>query len=147
MRMRRVIAGVVLLVGAAYLAGYWPQYQRRAALDGEIATLRDQLADSEARVRMARLLGELLNVTEAVTALNYGQAQALSSQFFDEVRTEAARTHVTGFRAALESILQTRDGVTAALARADQGAVESLRKSQMQLREVLGYGTAAPRVN
>lgn len=145
MSRTRVIWGlVILVVGAAFLAGYWPEHQRRVVFEGQAATLRAQLADAEARVRMARLLGEVLRVTEAVTALNYGEARELSSTFFDGVRAEAARTPVPSFKTALESILQRRDGVTAALSRGHQEAAELLRTSQMQLREALGYPVARP---
>ena len=140
MSRTRVIASlVILVVGAAFLAGYWPEHQRRVASEGQAATLGAQLAEAEARVRMARLLGEVLRVTEAVTALNYGQARELSSTFFDGVRAEAARTPVPSFKTALEGILQRRDGVTAALSRGDQEAADLLRTTQMQLREALGY--------
>lgn len=145
MSRTRVIASLaILIMGATFLGGYWPEHQRRAAFEAQAATLGAQLADAEARVRMARLLGELLSVSEAVTALNYGQARELSSTFFDGVRAEAARTPVPSFKTALESILQRRDGVTAALSRGDQTAGELLRTSQMQLREALGYPVARP---
>lgn len=127
------------IVGAATTAEKANHTVQRVA-----AMLRAQLADAEVRVRMARLLGELLSVTEAVTALNYGHARELSSTFFDGVRAEAARTPVPSFKTALESILQRRDGVTAALSRSEQEAAELLRTSQMQLREALGYSVARP---
>ena len=140
MRAKGVIAGVVVLViGLAYVAGYWPEHRQRVALEADAAVLRERLADSEARVRMGRLLGELLNIREAVGSLNYGNAQQLSSTFFDSVRAEASITPVAAFKTALEAVLQARDQVTAALARGDQAALEPLRRSELQLREVLGY--------
>jgi len=145
MRAKGVIAGgVVVLIGLAYVGGYWPEHRQRVALDADIATLREQLAESEARVRMGRLLGEVLNIREAVVTLNYGQAQELSSRFFDSVRAEASATPVAAFKVAFEAVLQTRDQVTAALARGDQAAGESLRRSELQLREALGYPIAPP---
>ena len=41
-------------------------------------------------------------------------------------------------------VAQVRDQVTAALARGDQAAVESLHRSELQLREVLGYPISGP---
>ena len=104
-----------------------------------MTALRSQLADAEARVRMGQLLGDLLNLTEAVAALNYGQAQQLSSRFFDSVAAELARTPVGAFKTTLEAVLPSRDRVTAALARGDQAAIEPLRKSELTLRQALGY--------
>ena len=145
MTAKSVIAGsVVVLIGLAYVGGYWPEHRQREALEAEIATLREQLAESEARVRMGRLLGEVLIIREAVATLNYGQAQELSSRFFDRVRAEASATPVAAFKAALEAVLETRDQVTAALARGDQTVGESLRRSESQLREALGYPITRP---
>jgi len=135
---------VVLVVGLAYVAGYWPEHRRRVALEVDAESLRERLADSEARVRVGRLLGEALNIREAVGSLNYGDAQQLSSTFFDGVRAEASITPVAPFKTALEAVLQARDQVTAALARGDQAALEPLRRSELQLREVLGYPISGP---
>jgi hypothetical protein len=137
-------AVVILVIGAAYVMGYWPERARRVALEGEVTALREQLNDAGARVRMGRLLGDLLNVIEAASALNYGQAQGLSSKFYDAARVEADRTHVPAFKMALEGILQSRDGVTAALTRGDSAAVETLRSAERQLREALGYPVSPP---
>ena len=145
MSLKRVIAAVVvLLIGLAYIGGYWPEHRQRVALEADVAALREQLAESEARVRMGRLLGEVLNIREAVVTLNYGQAQELSSRFFDSVRAEASTTPVAAFTAAFEAVLQTRDQVTAALARGDQATGDSLRRSEVQLREALGYPITRP---
>jgi len=138
--MKRFLAAAVIVVGAAaYVAGYWPEQQRRMALEREVAALRAQVTDLEARVRAGRLLGQLLNVTEAVAALNYGQAQTLSSTFFDDVRTEAARAPGEEMRSALEGVHQRRDAVTSALARGDASVMDTLRTIQLKLRELLGY--------
>ena len=145
MRAKRVIAGIVLLVvGLAYVGGYWPEHQRRVALEVDAESLRERLADSEARVRMGRLLGEALNIREAVGSLNYGNAQQLSSTFFDGVRAEASITPIAAFKTALEAVLQARDQVTTELARGDRAALEPLRRSELQLREVLGYPISGP---
>jgi hypothetical protein len=114
------------------------------ALEVEVASLGEQLNDANARVRMARLLGELVNVIETASALNYGQAQELASKFFDQARAEATSTPVPSFRMALERILQSRDRVTAALTRGDPAVVEILRNAQLQLRAALGYPVPQP---
>jgi hypothetical protein len=77
MRAKRVIAGIgVLVVGLAYVAGYWPEHRRRVALEVDAESLRERLADSEARVRMGRLRGETLTVREAVGSQKYVSACA-----------------------------------------------------------------------
>ena len=145
MSARRVVAAVVIvLIGLAYLGGYWPEHRRRSALEAENDALRSQLANAESRVRVGQLLGDLLSLTDAVTALNYGQAQQLSSTFFDSVGAEAARTPVGALRTTLEAVLQNRDQVTSALARGDQAVMEPLRRTQIQLREALDIQSLAP---
>ncbi len=138
--MKRFLTSAVLvIIAAAYLVGYWPEYQRRLAVENEVSALRFQISEAEGRVRTARLLGELLNVIDAVASMNYGQAQTLLSTFFDKVRAEATRSPVAELQVALEAVLRNRDVVTSALARGDQGVPETLRKMQAQLREALGY--------
>jgi hypothetical protein len=145
MRTKGLIAGVVvLIIGLAYVGGYWPEHRRRVALEADAAAVREQLTDSEARVRMGRLLGEILHIREAVSSLNYGNAQELSTRLFDGARAEASNTPVAAFKTALEGVLQTRDDVTAALARGDQAAMEPLRRSELLLREALGYPISGP---
>ena len=96
------------------------------ALEVGAESLRERLADAEARVRMGRLFGEALNIREAVGSLNYGNAQPLSSTFLDGARAEASITSVAAFKTTLEAVLQARDQLTAALARGDQAALEPL---------------------
>ena len=137
-------SAVLVVIGVAYVAGHWPERARRVALEFENTSLRTQLEDAETRVRVARVLGELMYVSEAVAARNYGQAQTLSSGFFDRALNEAGRTTDTDFRTTLDGILQNRDAVTGALARGDQAALATLHQSQRRLREALGYPVATP---
>lgn len=144
--MKRLVALAVLVaVGLAYLAGFWPQHQRVLALETEAGTLRDRVADLEGRTRAAMLLGELLNVTDAASRMDYGQAQQLSSAFFDHVRTEAAASTVPALKSGLPSILVARDTVTSALARGDEQVVPTLRELELKLRVMLGYATQPSR--
>lgn len=135
-----IVTVTVIAIGAvAYAAGYWPEHQRRVALEREVDAFQQRLAESDARVRLAGLLGQLLHVTEEVAGMNYGQAQILSSRFFDDVRAESDRAADAGVRTVLQSILQNRDAVTSALARADATVLDTLRHAQTQLRAALGY--------
>jgi hypothetical protein len=78
--MKRVSAVVaIVVVLGAFLAGYWPQRRQVAMLETEVSTLPDRVTDVEARNRAAALLGELLNLTDAVARKDYGQALQLSS--------------------------------------------------------------------
>jgi hypothetical protein len=106
-----------------------------------VTTLRDRVADVEARNRAAALLGELLNVIDAVGVKDYGRAQQLSSTFFDHVRVESTASSIGSVRSGLSSVLGARDAVTSALARADGQVIDQLQKLGIQLRATLGYPT------
>jgi hypothetical protein len=130
---------VVVLVAAAYVAGFWPQRERVSALQAENVTLQQRVEAAEARVRAGVLLGELLALKEAVQDMNYGQARGMSSPFFEHVRAEAGRTTDAGLKQALESILALRDRVTVAITQGDAATLGHLREAESRLRQALGY--------
>jgi hypothetical protein len=137
--MKRYFAAlVIVMAGLAFLVGYWPEHHRRQALESEMTSLRVQLAEAQARVRLGGLLGQILATEDAVSAQDYGQAQALSSQFFDALRTEAARTAAGTVKGGLEKVVGMRDSVTASLTRADPRALTLLRDAEAHVRQALG---------
>jgi hypothetical protein len=81
----------------------------------------------------------VLAINEVVMRQNYGQAQELSSAFFDEVRAEAAATSMDEFRSVLQDVLSRRDSVTALLTKADPSVRDVLHTIEVQIRRVLGY--------
>jgi hypothetical protein len=148
MRVLKLLLLGLVLLAAAYFAGYWRESRRAAALEAEKAPLQQQLQAAEAKVRAAQLLGELLTLKETVQEMNYGQARGLSSPFFDHVRAELARATDPGMRQALEAIQALRDPVTVALTQGDAAALNHLRDAERRLRAALGYpappATAVP---
>ena len=134
---------VVVLAGLAYLVGYWPEHRRRHDLEGQVASLQVQLVEAQARVRLGGLLGQLLAAEDAVSAQNYGQAQTLSSEFFDAVRAEATRTAAGSFKDALEKIVRMRDPVTVSLTRGEPQALTLLRDAETLVRNALGFARPA----
>jgi hypothetical protein len=129
----------VALIGGAYLAGFWPERQRLTAARAEIQALERRIAESEARVRLAEVLGSLLAVSDMLDAQNYGDAANRASAYFDRVNAEAQAATDPAVRAALEGARQTRDTVTAALARAEPTVREALRQQELAIRRALGY--------
>jgi hypothetical protein len=136
---RTAVIAIIVLIGGAFLAGYLPQQRFRTAAEQESLALRKGLEAAEARVRLGRLLGQVLAIEEVVVRQNYGQAQKLSSTFFDEVRAEAAATPRDEFRSVLQDVLSQRDSVTASLTRADSGVRDVLQTIEVQIRRVLDY--------
>jgi len=138
-KMLKFVVLVVVLLAVAYVAGFWPQRERVSALSAENAALQQRVDAAEAKVRGGVLLGELLTFKEVVQEMNYGQARALSSPFFEHVAAEAARTTDTGLKQALAAILAQRDAVTVALTQGDAAALGRLREAEARLRQALGY--------
>ena len=138
-KILKFVVLVVVLLAAAYVAGFWPQRERVSALQAETATLQQRVEAAEARVRAGAVLGELLTFKEVVQDMNYGQARGMSSPFFEHVAAEGARTNDAGVKQALASILAVRDRVTVALTQGDGSALGLLRESEGRLRQALGY--------
>jgi FtsZ-interacting cell division protein ZipA len=133
-----LIVGAIL-IGAAYLAGFWPERRRLTAARTEVQTLQERVSESDARVRLGEILGQLLTVSDALDAQNYGDAAARASAYFDRVAAEAQVATSPAVRAVLEGVQQTRDAVTAGLARAEPAVRETLRQQQIAIRRALGY--------
>ncbi len=110
------MAALVLL---AFLAGFWPQHRALVESQAAAASLQAALDATEARIRLGRILGQLLRLSDAVTLKNYGETATLSSAYFDSVRQKVSRSEAMESVAALNSILQSRDRVTTAIASAD----------------------------
>lgn len=144
MRAKGLIAlAAAAVIGGAYLAGYLPERRGRIAVEAEIGALRPRLAAAEARVRTGELLGQALTLKEVAMRQNYGQALELSTSFFDAVRAELARPGESGLADGLNEVLTMRDGVTAALAKADPTVLETLQRVELRLRRALGYALPA----
>ena len=149
--MNKVVAVLVaILIGAAFVGGYWPQRQARGELEGRVKALEERnkamekdLSDAQARVRLAGILGHLLTLADIVAEKNYGHARTMASAFFDAVRAESDRSSVASFKEVLEGILATRDGVTAGLTEGDPRVLDQLHKAEARLRLALGYPQAA----
>lgn len=145
--MKRLLAViVVLLVGGAFGAGYWWQREPRVRAERDAAEARRQLAEAradldraEARDRRGRLFGRLLALQDAVASGRFGEAQALSTPFFDGVSDEAAREADAAVRTSLDAILMRRDTVTAGIARGEASVREALVPIERELRRALGY--------
>ena len=143
--MKRILAIVVVVVVAlAYVAGYWPQHRQVTDAQAQSRMLQERLTSAEGRVRLAEVLGQLLRLSDAVTAKNYGEAATLSSSYFDGVRAEASRSDQAAVKEALESILRTRDQVTTAIAHTDPLLSVALKEHERTLRRALGYSVTGP---
>lgn len=143
--MKRLLAlAVVLLIGIAFLIGFLPQRRGRLTLEREVASLRAQLASAEERGRVCGLYVRLQGLIDVVAQKNYGQAEALSTSFFDDVRAESGSVSEPAFKEALQAVLGLRDAVTASVTKADPVSLHALRQAADLLRGALESRTPQP---
>ncbi len=128
---------VALLFLCTYLAGYWPQHQQFLRTQAQLNSATSQLNTAETKLRIYQLCDKLFLLIEALDKKNFADARNLSSSFFDAVRSEAGLTENPQKQSALRSILGRRDSLTASLATATPGTVESLRQIFAELRQLV----------
>jgi hypothetical protein len=138
MRKLGSIVLLLILVVLTYLAGYLSEHRRRAATESHLRLVNAQLAYAEEHLGICGLENQLLGVLMKVDANNYGDALKLSTEFFDGVPKQMVRTQNANFKSALQSFLEIRDSVTAALSRNDRAAAaDLLRPALERLHSVL----------
>jgi predicted negative regulator of RcsB-dependent stress response len=134
--MRRVLI-VVVLMGLSFVGGYWWQHAKWSAAEVKSQTLSTQVSQANATIGLYRLQDELLTLVQETGNNNYGQAAALSTKFFDDLRVAIARTTQPDLQSALESIQNQRDAVTAGLAKADPKVHDLLVQLLDNFRKIL----------
>ena len=107
----------VLIVVLAFVAGYWPQHEKLLQTQEEIAKTSAKLSKAESTVRLCQLQGQLVTLIQETNNKNYADASGLSTEFFNGLRQEIDNTPPSGLKSSLQSALNQRDPVTAALAR------------------------------
>jgi type II secretory pathway pseudopilin PulG len=135
MKKLLLILGMVLLV-AAYVGGYWPQRQKLQEAQKNNAQAAQQLTSAQAVVHITRLENDLVALVDQTQSQNYGEAQKLSSHFFDDLRAELDRSPNAPYRPSLETVFARRDAVTSGLTRADAATIGPLRQSLNEVRQL-----------
>jgi len=144
MKVLTVLLIAVALIAAAYLAGYWPQHQRVLSLDEDLHLANSRLAEAQAEIRIYQLENGLLGLMEKTEQKDYGEAQKLSSDFFDRVRSEIPQAMKASLQSLLESTLQKRDAVTAGLTKGDPATLDLLRQILVSFRQTVEDDLASP---
>ena len=126
MKKKIIVAAIVLV--AAFLAGFVPQFIKASRLENELRQSRQDAAGAELR--------ELIGFAYVqASQKNYGLAAETSSRFFTRAREAANQTQDANHRKALEELLAMRDGVTAALAKGDAAVMDDLRQLFVKTRQ------------
>ena len=122
--MKKALFFILLLV-AAYLAGYWPQ-----------RGLKDHVAAAKSVVHASRLQNELMDILDQVQSQNYGTAQQIAGQFFNDLHSQIDDPANAPYRQNLQAILDRRDAVISALAKADSSVAGTLRQDLAQVHQI-----------
>src|SRR5512140_1490915 len=117
MRRNAIIAAIVLVV--VFLTAFVPPYIKARRLEAELRQARDAMVSAELR----QLVG--LAYVQA-NQKNYGIAAATSARFFNRVREVSNQTTDENTKKTFDDLLNTRDKITAELAKGDAGVMTDL---------------------
>lgn len=121
------LAGGAILVIAAFLFGFIPQYRKAASLNDELTGAQQQLNAEREKSQMERA-GLLIGYIYLETNLkNYGLAGQSAPKFFDELRAMANRTSDPGWQALISAAVAKRDPVMSGLAKGDPATLAAVQ--------------------
>jgi hypothetical protein len=146
--MRKAIIVLILLV-AAFAAGYLPKYFELSSVQQERQTERQRLDEilesTRQELRLALLQGRLAMILVEAERSNFGTAREHSTAFFDALNETIAAESNDARRTSLSAIAQTRDQVTAGLAASDATVAQTLRELFLRLSADAKVGWPATR--
>ncbi|HEX4998551.1 MAG TPA: hypothetical protein VFY29_10000 [Terriglobia bacterium] len=120
MSIKSKLAGGAIVVVAAFLAGFLPQYLESSRLRTELDVAQRQTAIDKTRVMAGRILLE-------ASRQNYGSAQDASARYFNALRELAEKPENTEMKTSLLELLNARDSITSSLAQGDPAVVMELQ--------------------
>jgi hypothetical protein len=133
----RIILVTALLMLAAFLAGFLPNYIKGQRLASELREARQESARAELR-DVAGLL--YLQASQR----DYGLAATTSTRFFERTRELANQESDTSRRQSLENLLSLRDQVTSQLAKGEPGVLNDLQELFVKTRQATSAGALRP---
>jgi hypothetical protein len=134
MTRTRLIGGALLLL-AAFLLGFVPQYRTAGGLRGELRSVQDEAASLRLKAHLAELRDLAGLIYLESNAKNYGIARQHSTQFFTRAAEVAAETSDESLKALLTEVSGDRDNVTAGLAEGRGGVQADIEKLARRLYE------------
>jgi hypothetical protein len=121
-----LIVGAVLVV-AAFLLGFVPQYLKSRDRDSQLSAVRQQLDSEREKSQMDELALLSGHVYLEADINNYGLASQYSSKLFDQARAMMSQARGSNRQAFLQEMLAQRDSVTGGLAKGDPSTVSAVR--------------------
>ena len=133
----RIVVVLVLLI-AAFSAGFIPQYLKASRLANVLRDARQE--NSLAQLRDLAGLAYL-----QASQKDYGLAGSTMTSFFDRTQAVANQTADSSSKKPLEDILSLRDGITTQLAKGDPGVLNELRTLLVKTRQATATPSGRPR--
>lgn len=136
MKRAAIIIGIVL-IGIAYVVGFWPEYQKVQSTQNQLKAVTTELSNAQAQTGLYRLQHQLLAVVRETNQKNYGEASKSATKFFDSVREQLPRQNNPKVKKTLQSMLQERDAVISALAKGDPSALTLLQPMENSMFQTI----------
>lgn len=130
----RLILWVVLLV-VGFLAGFIPQYIKAQRTQSELTTARQQLSTCQLGSQLSQLRDTAALMYIQASRKNYGIAAEQAAHFFDQASQVAGSTSDARLKNTLQQILQSRDEITAQLAKGDPAVAPKLEDLLMKAEQ------------
>jgi len=127
MNWKAGLAGGAILVIAAFLFGFVPQYRKAGNLNDELTAAQQQLNSEREKSQMEKT-GLLIGYIYLQTNLkNYGLAGQSAPKFFDEVHVMANQTTNPNWQALIPSVGARRDQIITGLAKGDPATLAAVQ--------------------
>jgi hypothetical protein len=140
---KALIAGGVIVVIAAFLVGFWPQWSQKRAVERELAAARATLAENQRRLSVCGLRNRLLTIVMAAQARNFGIAAEQAQRLTTDLDT-LATTAEPALRAAFENARPKAKNIADIAQRLDPQVPEDLSRAASELAAMLGQLEQAP---
>lgn len=132
----RIIVVLVLLI-AAFAAGFIPQYLKASRLANALRGARQE--NSLAELRDLAGLAYL-----QASQKDYGLAASTTTRFFNRTREVAGQTLDSSGKKPLEDLLSLRDTITTQLAKGEPGVQNDLQTLLVKTRQATAVPSGAP---
>jgi hypothetical protein len=124
--MKAKFFGGLLLVVVGFVVGMLAQYSTNRQLERDLLSTRQQLATYQGSSQLWQLRDSAALLALEAARSNYGTAGEYSTRFFDQVRDLASHTSDANLKSGLQEILNTRDKITAGIAKQDPAVVSEI---------------------
>jgi len=125
MKNKLILWAVLLAVG--FLIGFIPQFRTRLQLESKLAEANAASEAARLGSRQSAMRDSISLAYLEATRRNYGTAAEHAGSFFNQVRDLSDQAGNTELKQPLQSLLESRDAVTTALAQGDASATDYLQ--------------------